>query len=85
MKINNLKEKQIIEIERKKFEIVGIQGEGRKHEKTGEVRNCKNYILHEVGSKFIEPQTSLTYCADTNRAYWGFSNKEIKLKDIRIK
>jgi hypothetical protein len=77
----NLKEKQLILIEGKKFEIVGLGWEGRLNKDTGRVRNCREYGLHEIGSKLLWP-TSFTFCDDTNKAYFG--NKEIKLENIKI-
>jgi len=81
MNLSNLEEKQLIQIEERKFEIVSIGWQGKLNKKTGKVRNCREYGLHEIGSKLLWP-ISFTFCEDTNKVY--FRNKEIKLEEIKI-
>ena len=61
---------------------MGIQGSRRPHEETGKIRNCKEYILHEIGNESLLPKNSIIYCEDTHKIY--FNNKEIKLEEIKL-
>ena len=79
--LSDLKLNQLIEIQGKKFEVVSVGWEGMLNKETGKVRNCKEYGLHEIGSKLLWP-ISFTFCEDINKAYFG--NKEIKLENIKI-
>jgi|SRR3989344_5118607 len=80
--IKNLKEKDIIKIKGKEYEIVSLGWEGEYDSKKKEIKNFRNYTLHEFGAKNILPSFSITFREDLKKIVVG--KEEIALEDIEI-
>jgi len=80
MKELSLKVEDIVEINNKKYNVAKIMETGDFD--NNKFRQCKEFALHELGSKSLFPTDSLLKFHDNNQL--KFNGKEINIEDIKL-
>lgn len=73
----------LLEIEGKQFEIIGLGWNGEYDKNTQTIINHQTFILHKQNSSEITPTHGIVYYSNKNKMFWEKTQKEIPLNKIK--